>query len=545
MTQQKAQTKKIYFNDPQLEFMYTGAHTSVIAGGRRLGKSHGFAAPFALRNTQQMPRSTGGIVGSTYQQLLSRTLPGTLQALEMFGYKRDVHYYIGHRPKDSSFGRPIIDPPSYENAIIWYNGTIWRLISQDRAGTSNSLTLDWLMLDEAKFLKFNKLKEETFPANGGFKGHFQNSPFHHGMLIVSDMPTTKAGSWFLSYKEKMDPELIETIHSLVYEKWDVTRKLREDPKPFHTKYIREIDIALAKLRSIAVYYREWSSIENMLLLGERYIRQMKRDLPPLVFQTSILCKKIRNQKDNFYSALNENIHYYDAFDNSFLDSLNYNYQDKDDNCLQDADLDRDRPISIAFDYNANINWLVAGQRQGVKMLTLKSFYVKYERKIRELVQDFCKYYRYQQNKTVVYYFDNTALGTNYAVGDDDFASVITSEFNHQGWNVTRMHIGNPVPHVDKHRMIHLALKGQKYLFPMFNKPNNEALLLALENTGIKISSRGFQKDKSGEKLSESEEDLLQHRTDGTDAWDTLFLGMNKFPINDQSDDSIVSIFVNG
>lgn len=535
--------KKIYFNDPQLEYMYTGAHTSVIAGGRRLGKSHGFAAPFGLRNTQAMPRATGGIVGSTYQQLLSRTLPGTLAALEQFGYKRDVHYYIGHKPpKNSNFKKPIIDPPSYENAMIWYNGTIWRFISQDRPGTSNSLTLDWLLLDEAKFLKFQKLKEETFPANGGFKGHFGQCPWHHSMLIISDMPTTKAGSWFLTYKEKMDPELIETIHGLIFERWDVQQRMKVDPKPYHATYLRDLDISLAKLRSVAVYYREWSSIENLLLLGERYIKQMKRDLPPLVFQTSILCKKIGNQKDNFYSAMQENIHYYDAYDNSFLDSLDFNYKDSDNNCRQDGDLNTEKPICIAFDYNANINWMVAGQRQGVKMLTLKSFYVKYERKIRELVQDFCQYYKYHNKKEVVYYYDNTALGTNYAVGEDDFASVICAEFDRLGWLVERVHIGNPVPHSDKHRMIFQAMKGQKYLFPMFNKPNNEALLLAMENTGVKIGPHGFQKDKSGEKLSESEEDLLQHRTDGTDAWDTLFIGMNKFHVKDEFDDSIVSIF---
>jgi hypothetical protein len=401
------------------------------------------------------------------------------------------------------------------------------------------------MLDEAKFLKFQKLKEETFPANGGFKGHFGNNPWHHGMLIISDMPTTKDGSWFLTYKEKQDPELIETIHSLIYERWEVKQRMKLDPKPYHATYLRELDIALAKLRSVAVYYREWSSIENLLLLGERYIKQMKRDLPPLVFQTSILCKKLKNQRDNFYSALQEGIHYYDAFDNSYLDSLDYNYQDKHNNCLQDGDVDKDRPICIAFDYNANINWLVAGQRSGIKMLTLKSFYVKYERKIRELVQDFCTYYKHHNNRTVIYYYDNTALGTNYAVGDDDFAAVICAEFERLGWSVERIHLGNPVPHRDKHRMIHQALKGQKYLMPMFNKSNNEALLLALENTGVRISTRGLQKDKSGEKLGESEEDLLEHRTDGTDAWDTLFIGMNKFPVNDEHDDSIISIFQNG
>lgn len=535
--------KKIYFNDPQQEFMYTGAHTSIIVGGRRLGKSHGFASPFMLRNVQQMPRSTGGIVGSTFQKLLAQTLPGTLAALEQLNYKRDVHYYVGHKsPKNSNFKKPIIDPSSYEHAIIWYNGTITRMISQDRPGTSNSLTLDWLLLDEAKDLKFEKLKSETFPANGGFKGYFQNIPWHHSLLILSDMPTTKKGSWFLHYKEQMDEELIETIHGLIYERWEVKQKYLKEKKPTQKKYLREIDIALARLRSVAVYYREWSSIENMLLLGERYIKQMKRDLPPLVFQTAILCKKISNQRDNFYAALNESIHYYDAFDNGYLDNLEYNYKEKDNNCKQDGDIDLDKPVYIAFDYNANINWLVCAQRQGVKMLTLKSFYVKFERKIREAVQDFCMYYKAHHTHKVIYYYDNTALGTNYAVGDDDFASVICDEFERLSWSVDRIHLGNPVPHKDKHRMIHLALKGQKYLFPMFNKPNNEALLLAMENTGVRIGVNGFQKDKSGEKLAESEEDLLEHRTDGTDAWDTLFIGMNKFPVNDEGDDSIVSIF---
>ena len=36
------------------------------------------------------------------------------------------------------------------------------------------------------------------------------------------------------------------------------------------------------------------------------------------------------------------------------------------------------------------------------------------------------------------------------------------------------------------------------------------------------------KDKGGEKLAETEEDLLQHRTDGTDAFDTLYIGCAKF-----------------
>ena len=40
---------------------------------------------------------------------------------------------------------------------------------------------------------------------------------------------------------------------------------------------------------------------------------------------------------------------------------------------------------------------------------------------------------------------------------------------------------------------------------------------------------GFRKDKGGEKLAETEEDLLQHRTDGTDAFDVFYIGCEKFP----------------
>ena len=536
-------SKEIYFNNPQQEFLYTAPHTTVIVGGRRLGKSHGFAAPFLLRNFQHMPRSSNGIVGSTYQQLLTRTLPGTFQALESFGYKRNQHFFVGHKPpKSANFKTPYIEPASYDHIVSFYNGSIGTLISQDRPGSSNSLTLDSLLIDEGRFINYEKLKTETFPANGGFKGHFGHLPWHHSILILSDMPPTQKRAWFEHYKDDMDADLVDVIQALVHEIWKLKQEYILSQDPLIPKHIKTLRKTLAQFQSISVYYREWSSLENLLLLGERYFQQMKRDLPPLVFQTSILCKRLRLIKDGFYPGLNQNVHYYTAFDNSYLDSLDYNFTKiNKQSCKQDADLDKTQPIFIALDYNANINWIVAGQMDGIKMKVLKSFYVKYERKLRELVNDFCDYYRDHATKEVVYYFDNTAIGNNYAVGTDDFAHTVTEEFNKRKWKVKRVHIGNPVKHIDKHRMIHLAFQGVKYLFPMFNKPNNEALLLAIENTGVRIGSRGFSKDKAGEKLNETDTDLLEHRTDATDAFDTLFIGMNKFPTNG-SDGAITSHF---
>ena len=59
---------------------------------------------------------------------------------------------------------------------------------------------------------------------------------------------------------------------------------------------------------------------------------------------------------------------------------------------------------------------------------------------------------------------------------------------------------------------------------MFNKDNNYALLIAIQQADVYIGSKGFQKHKGGEKLAETETDLLELRTDATDAFDTLLLG---------------------
>ena len=50
----------------------------------------------------------------------------------------------------------------------------------------------------------------------------------------------------------------------------------------------------------------------------------------------------------------------------------------------------------------------------------------------------------------------------------------------------------------------------------FNRSNNEDIILAIQTAGVSRGLNDFKKDKSGEKLAESEKDLLEHLTDGTD-----------------------------
>ena len=534
--------KKVYFNTPQRLTQLIGANTTVIVAGRRTGKTDSIAAPFVLRNMQRMPGSTGGIVVPTFKHGLTNTLPGLFAAWKRWGYIEGVHYVVGKKPP-KSFAQPITAPNDYEHVVSFYNGSVAVIISQDRPGSSNSLTLSWLLVDEAKFINYEKLKDETLPANGGIKSHFGKHSFNHSIMILSDMPQTKRGSWFLHYREKMDADLIRTIEGTVYEIWRIKERIRtmrsrgEDIPEYLRGHLRRLDRDLNKMRSVAVYYKEYSSIENLQLLGEIYIKQMKRDLTPLTFQTSILCRRIGIAKDGFYSSMREG-HKYDGNNNEYLDSLGLDVAIRHPDVVEtmtsaaDGDINPDEAICIGMDYNANINWIVAGQPAGRRLNILKSFFVKFERKIPALVEDFCRYYASHRNKTVVYYYDATALGSNYAVNDQDFHYVVVHEFERRGWHVEDVYLGNPMRHDEKHLLINGGFAGKQRLMPFFNRSNNEDLILAIQAAGVSNGRNGFRKDKAGEKLAESEEDLLEHRTDGTDAFDTLYIGCEKFPYRD-------------
>ncbi len=543
--------KQVYFNKPQRLTQLIAANTTVIVAGRRTGKTDSIAAPFVLRNMQRMPGSTGGIVVPTFKHGLTNTIPGLLAAWKRWGYIEGVHYVVGKKPP-KSFAQPITPPSDHEHVISFYNGSIAVIISQDRPGSSNSLTLSWLLVDEAKFINYEKLKDETLPANGGIKSYFGKHSYNHALMILSDMPQTKKGSWFLHYQEKMDKELIATIEGTVYEIWRIKERIRSMRKekkliPVYLRsHLRKLDRQLNQMRSVAVYYREYSSIENLQLLGENYIKQMKRDLTPLTFQTSILCKHIGIAKDGFYSSMREG-HKYDANNNEYLDSLGLDVSLRHPDVLEtmtveaDSDINPDAPICIGMDYNANINWIVAGQPSGRRLHIVKSFYVKFERKIPALVEDFCRYYSSHANKTVVFYYDATALGSNYAVNEQDFRWVVIHEFERHGWRVEPVYLGNPMRHDEKYLLINQGFAGKQRLMPFFNRQNNDDLILAIQSAGVSRGRNGFRKDKSGEKLAESEEDLLEHRTDGSDAFDTLYIGCEKFPYHDTYSVSVSGI----
>lgn len=523
------QVHKEYFNDPQLYSLAMNTHDEVIVAGRGMGK--GAIQAGRLESCfQGMPGSMGGFVSPSVKRCLTNILPSMLIHLERWGFKRDLHYIVGKRPwKALHWKSPIFTPANWENTISFYNGSVCNIMSQDRAGTSNSMSLDYIIIDEAKFINFEQLKDETFQANRGNEQYFHSFPLHHGMTITSDMPVTKKGSWFLNYKDDMDKDLVEAIEGLVYAKWRAKRQQKAMPSQADAiqRKTDRIDAKLRFLRSKCLLYKEYTSIQNLALLGEDFIRRAKRDLPPLTFATSIMCKRIEISTDGFYGGMREDVNLYTAPNESVLNLEALNDGAIPNDCRQDSDLDPQLPLVIAFDANANINWLVCGQvgRDG-KLRVLKSFFVKYERKIPELLDDFNDYYRYHRRRQVVFYYDATFVGNSYGTHSEAFYRLIITGLRRKGWNVKPKYIGKPMNHILKNDLINRMFRGRAGHVVLINRDNNPDLLISITSAGVKNG----QKDKSGEKLAETEEDKLESRTDGSDAFDTLCIGVERFPV---------------
>lgn len=645
------QPHQIYLTRFQQQSLYMGARDERDIAARRTGKTDGLVAPYVWMTSNSMPGMLGAWVAVSRQQGFSKTIPGTMAAMErMFGFQIGIHMGWGRPPKHV---RPsIFKPKSYENIIWFANGAQWALISLSQTASANSYTFSACVGDECRFFPKKKVDEELMPALSGQTHplgdiNFSDyNPLYRSTRFVSDASLTAKGSWLEREDEKLDLEIetgkfkgktyrwvqgeLEEYADKVIRYNDLlynAKKTRHTPHvvpaevktmiravalkmlkhegmfrilPNHGKKITKnmVDMAvnyklvtaedaeliydyeylltpeedfemqmflrskkfqdgyLRELRRSAFVVRRASTLENVDVLGEEYIRQMKRDLPPYTFMVSILNVKIKKSNDGFYSNLDiDHVHGYIPDEIDPLSQANFrtekatgiiggkkitseSYQpdfkelSERNDCRMDADCMNDLPLYLAFDYNANINTLVVGQvyqRDGVEALNvIKSFYVKNERKLRELVDDFSHYYAPKRavKRDVVYFYDATAKqGASYALTDERFYQAVIKELKRNGWDVTAIDMGVPEKHEVKHRIINNGLAGIEYPAIRINQPNNPDLIIAMQLCEVSIGYQGFRKDKSQEKKPETEENLpLQQRTDFTDAFDSLYLG---------------------
>ena len=534
---------KKFFNKMQRMGMAVAAHDEYWVCSRGTGKSEGLDARFILRNVWAMPGSTGALISPSYAKAWGNTLPAIVHALAEWGYHEGAHFFVGRKaPQSAGFDKPRRSPmrDAWGNCIHFWNGTVMVVLSFSNGMSANSMSLDWLIGPEAKFLDYDKIKSEVNPANRGNVQDFGDCPWHHSVLYSTDMPTVKAGRWILDKRDEMSDPHINLIRNL-YREMKLTERLPVQNDDVRKRYRSlRADLMMArryqppvrpmpgKDREYTVFYGEYDIFDNMEVVGKDYIWQMYRDSPELIWRTAFMNERLFRVSNCFYSALGDQ-HFYTPADTRYMGSMGADWEKLcTAGCLADGDLDMDTPLLIGFDSNAAISSACVGQAGNGQLRTLKSFFVKTPAKLDELVRDVCTYYQYKLRKEIIVFYDSTFVWTT-GNNAESYIDTIRRIFTDSAWAVTEGYIGQTSRHDWRHEQIDRALKGDPdLLYPLFNTYNNEFLRLAMEQAGVRVGKNGFEKDKTPESTPDSPERPDEYKTHVTDAWDTLFVGANFF-----------------
>ena len=531
-----------FFNKMQRQAMAINAHDEYIVASRGTGKSEGIDARIILRNVWEMPGSLGGLISPSYAKAWGNTLPAICKALAEWGYIQGIHYVVGHKaPASMGFAKPVrpVLGEGWSNAFHFWNGTVMVILSFNQGMSANSMSLDWVIGPEAKFLNYEKIKSEVDPANRGNRQYFGECPHHHSVSYSTDMPTASMGKWILDKMDEMSPPHINLIRNLYLKLQEYKRKPLTDHVMRQIKeYQFDLDLARkyqppikpqpGKTKEYTVFYGEYDVFDNLEVLGEDFIWQMYRNSPPLIWRTAFMNERLFRVANGFYSALND-YHFYTPGDTRYMGSMGADWNRlRLAGCLADGDLDMDAPLLIGFDSNSAINTACIGQVQGHQLRTLKSFFVKTPDKLDELARQVCEYYKYKLKRDIIFFYDQTFTWTT-GNNSESYQDTIIRIFKEYGWDITDIYIGQVSRHDWRHEQIDRALKHDPtLLYPVFNKYNNEFLKLAMEQTAVKVGKNGFEKDKSPEATEDSPDNPDEYKTHITDAWDTLFVGANFF-----------------
>ena len=514
-----------HYNKPQLKSMLIGAPNEVVIAGRGTGKTTGILAPKTSNcYFGTMPRSTGVNINATYTQAFTRTLKELVRGWISLGFIYEHHFLVGRRPPEAwkkkwKWQGPYAPPMDYKYFISWNNGAVCQIVSQDRVGSSNGISIDWIFGDEAKLLDDERLKTELYPANRGIIPEFAGNPYHHGITLTTDMPVGTAGRWLLEKVNDMDREVINQIWELQTVRFQVKHvllpKATTKGKQEIGKQLEIIDQEIMSLRHGLLYYHEASTLENIDALGLEYIKTQIRDTSRFQFDTQILNIRPLRLEDGFYPDFNETYHGYFSeeasyFDNSEIDPLNPVVD-----CRKDKDLDPNLPLHMGGDYGRRIHPFALLQVHPKEIRVLNGIHSMYPFKLKEAVEEIVRYYKPHKRKLMYYWYDHTAVGDQH---ESRICDDVMKGLRKGGWIVKPMYIGQQPSHAKRYLMWGNLLKeNETYSRPIrFNRENCDKMILSINQAGAEQKKDGYGKDKRSEADPLFPADESTHYTDAVD-----------------------------
>lgn len=484
--------KTIELTIPQARAFYNIKKKNFWEWGRGAGKSTGLA--YGMRSfISQMPRASFFLTGATYSQILSRTLPSTIEGLEMFNLYQDIDFTVGKSGKKLGFEMPYQPPNMWNNIIHFSNGGIFQLVSLDNPNTGRGLNSYGGIGDEAALLDPERLFNNVKTTNRAKKEIFSKCSMLGAEIYASSTPLTKKGQWFTAME----------------------KTAKQDPKNY--------------------YYSKANAFTNRFLRKE-WFNEMKKESPSeMLYNAEILNIRPREITNGFYSNIKPSKHYYTDFNQTYLETIGVNFTKKEHyNSNQDADVKPNEPLILSLDFGV-FNCAVVSQDQGAEYRVLNSFWVKNPRLLSDLIiEQFIPYYRTHQDKTIFLYGGhegNNRLPNSTLTLFEQVREILVSF----GWSVHLLTRGAAATHYERYLLINAMLKETERKLPVIriNESNNEDLIIALERTEAIEGGDGVRKNKKDEKNKKFPQEHAPHLTDAFDAplaarFNDIFKGSNKF-----------------
>lgn len=529
---------QLRFNPAQLRAIIHPVKVGVHLWGRGTGKSFGPMGWESQLVAHQMPRGTFSFVGPTYVDLMTNTLPTTIQAWKELGFQeydpksKRGHFCIGVKPP-SHWPKPYQQPLRYDSFISWYTGAGFQLVSQDREGKDRGGSRDGIFADEGLKLNHSRFESESLSTNRGNGHHFGDNPRHHLVRITSSKPIGTGGQWLLAFGEYYgeDGHDYERLHNLVA---DLQLEAIDTTDIAHRRALLKETHRLRRqihyYPKEGVYYTEANAFHNLANLGWDYLLTLRRTMSLHTFQTEVLNKTISGIDQGFYALLQERVHTYTkSYNYSYLEEHGYQLATMDDKDARiQADVLPDQPLRIGQDWGGSINYMVVGQDQvdgQRRVLRIpKIFYVKHPRILDDVFREFCQYFRHHRRKLVYFHYDHT--GDNRQANSQlTFADQAEAILRDNGWTVVRQvnHqlAANPE---ERYYLWGRILKEDDEALPILRINANECrdLITSMQLTPLIQGTRGFKKDKRSERRTDVPQEIATH---GGDALDTILSGV--------------------
>ena len=449
-----SQNKTSWFNETQISFVTSPQKIKAAVCGRGFGKTTMLALILFLI-VKHLPRSKGFLAARTLEQITNEILPQIRKKLESLGLHEGTHYVVGIQPPEW-FAKPISPIKDYGGAMTFWNGTIIRFLSHARPSGRRGGTYDWGIIDEAL-----EMKETTFDTifSQLIRGNLYTytHALHHSLFIITSRPKKSFSFWIYRFRDlaKKNPE----------------------------KYL----------------WLEASAEDNKDALGQDWFDEQKDRLSPIQYQTEIENKEITQLPDGYYYLFQRGKH---------------TYRPTYDSSRRMKDVRTNELLELSFDFGGKFSCMTVWQEHNGTEYCRRELFVKNERKLPALIDDFCAMFEGHEYKYARLWGEPRGRDENSL--DENFYTVIQKRLKKNGWmsDIKTPSGYRTSAHDIRYTFLERLLGGDDALPKlMINEDACPSLVVALETTDV-LADKG--KDKSREKDDGYPQELATHLPDTLD-----------------------------